>query len=313
MGEYENAEKDYMAGMKYKDIAEKYEVSINTVKSWKKRYGWERKKGAHKNEKGCTQKMGVQHLETQPAAGMEYDGTRETLQNDDLTAEQQLFCIYYSRTFNATQSYLKAYRCDYVTANVCGPRLLVNVSIKKEIERLKEIKRQQIVADEADMVELQMRIAFADMGDYLSFGMEKVPVMSMYGPVQVKNKETGEKEILMQDMDVVRLNESSRVDTQLIQEVKQGKSGVSVKLADKQKAMDWLTKYFLMHPTDKNRAEFEKRRAENEAKRAEERDNNIDNILKNMETIAEVLSTPVVNRNIEDFEEMQADEQTGTI
>lgn len=42
------AEADYMSGMKYKDIAEKYETTLNTVKSWKKRYGWDRK--------GCTQK-----------------------------------------------------------------------------------------------------------------------------------------------------------------------------------------------------------------------------------------------------------------
>lgn len=37
------------------------------------------------------------------------DGTKETLQNYGLTPEQQMFCIYYSRTFNATQSYLNAY------------------------------------------------------------------------------------------------------------------------------------------------------------------------------------------------------------
>lgn len=43
---YEQAENDYMTGMKYKDIALKYGVSINTVKSWKKRYEWERK-GVH--------------------------------------------------------------------------------------------------------------------------------------------------------------------------------------------------------------------------------------------------------------------------
>lgn len=39
---YEKAEKDYILGMKYKDIAAKYEVSENTVKSWKRRYGWTR-------------------------------------------------------------------------------------------------------------------------------------------------------------------------------------------------------------------------------------------------------------------------------
>ena len=50
------AEKDYMAGMKYKDIAAKYGATLNTVKSWKVRYGWN-KKGVHtKSEKVCTQK-----------------------------------------------------------------------------------------------------------------------------------------------------------------------------------------------------------------------------------------------------------------
>ena len=54
---YEKAEKDYMDGMKYKDIAEKYGTTINTVKSWKKRYSWNRDKVAPNTEKVCTQKM----------------------------------------------------------------------------------------------------------------------------------------------------------------------------------------------------------------------------------------------------------------
>ena len=43
-----------MAGMKYKEIAEKYGVTLNTVKSWKTRYKWSkdgRKRCAHKNQK----------------------------------------------------------------------------------------------------------------------------------------------------------------------------------------------------------------------------------------------------------------------
>ena len=51
---YELAELDYKSGMKYKDIAEKYNVSLNTVKSWKTRY-WG--KGADK--KVCTQKKSM--------------------------------------------------------------------------------------------------------------------------------------------------------------------------------------------------------------------------------------------------------------
>lgn len=291
MENYEKAEVDYMAGMKYKDIADKYETTINTVKSWKKRYGWNRKECAHKTEKGCTQKK-----KSAPAPIERIDdGTRETLQNGELSPEQQMFCIYYSRTFNATQSYLNAYRCDYITANTNGPRLLVNARVRAEIDRLKEIKRQQIIAGAEDIVELQMRIAFGDIGDYVSFGRERVPVMAMYGPVKVENEATGEKETLTQDINVVRLNESDQVDTQIIQEVKQGRNGVSVKLADKQKAMDWLAKHFLMHPDDKYKAEFDR-------KRAEVNDNTGEEILKNMQTIADILQYPAHNRSIADFE-----------
>lgn len=56
----QQAETDYMSGMKYKEIAEKYDVTINTVKSWKTRYQWSRgdKKGVHtKKKKVCTQKQ----------------------------------------------------------------------------------------------------------------------------------------------------------------------------------------------------------------------------------------------------------------
>ncbi|PEI49932.1 phage terminase small subunit [Bacillus toyonensis] len=53
---HELAQEDYMQGMKYKDIAEKHDVSVNTVKSWKTRYKWDRK-GVHTNdEKVRTQK-----------------------------------------------------------------------------------------------------------------------------------------------------------------------------------------------------------------------------------------------------------------
>ena len=171
-----------------------------------------------------------------------------------------MFCIYYSRTFNAAQSYQKAYGCSYDSALRAGPRLMGNVVVRAEIERLKEIKRQQIVTSTEDVVELQMRIAFADIGNYMSFGRENVQVMGAFGPV----KDPDTKQYLTKEVNTVRLSDSNNVDTQIIQEVKQGKDGVSIKLADKQKAFDWLTKYFLMHPESKYRAEYEKRRAEKE-------------------------------------------------
>lgn len=50
----DKAKEDYLNGMKYKDLAEKYDVSINTVKSWVNRNGWAKfKKGCTQNKKGA--------------------------------------------------------------------------------------------------------------------------------------------------------------------------------------------------------------------------------------------------------------------
>ena len=262
----------YKQGMKLVDIAAQLGCSPATVRTWKNRNKWD-EGGNETFQKKHETKRNVSTKKKKVEISVE-DGTRETLQNDALTPEQQMFCIYYSRTFNATQSYINAYGCQYSTALTNGPALLGNTRIKNEIERLKEIKRQQIVASADDIVELQMRIAFADAGNYATFGNNGI--------------------------NWVHIANSDAVDTQIIQEIKEGQTGVSIKLADKQKAIDWLTKYFLMHPESKYRAEYER-------KRAEVKDNSGEEILKNMQTIADILKNPVANRRIEDFEE-KADE-----
>jgi phage terminase small subunit len=267
----------YKQGKKLVDIATELGVPPGTVRRWKSTYGWDSERSELKSERSDKKRA-----EKKPVVD---DGTKGTLQNNDLTPEQQMFCIYYSRTFNAAQSYQKAYGCSYQTAMVNGCLLLRNTKVRAEIERLKELKRQQIVTGTEDIVELQMRIAFADIGNYLSFGQK-----------EITDPDTDETYMIS----TVDLRESKDTDTQLIQEVKRGKDGVSVKLADKQKAIDWLTKYFLMHPESKYKAEYER-------KRAEVKDNAGEEILKNMQTIADILKNPVANRRIEDFEE-KADE-----
>ena len=50
------AKKDYFNGKKQKDICEKYNIPINTLKSWIKRYKWseeKKNKGAPKNKRGA--------------------------------------------------------------------------------------------------------------------------------------------------------------------------------------------------------------------------------------------------------------------
>ena len=36
----EQIKKDYLSGISPKKLAEKYDISLNTIKSWIKRYGW---------------------------------------------------------------------------------------------------------------------------------------------------------------------------------------------------------------------------------------------------------------------------------
>lgn len=270
----------YKGGMKLVDIADQLNCSAATIRTWKNRYRWDDNESETFQKKSET-KRNVSKKKNRSETAID-DGTRETLQNDDLTPEQQMFCVYYSRTFNATQSYINAYGCRYSTALTNGPALLGNTRIKKEIERLKEIKRQQIVTGTEDIVELQMRIAFGDIGNVVEFGREEI---------ETKDGRTVE-------INSLRAKESSEVDTQLIKSITEGQNGLTVVMKDEQRAIDWLTKYFLMHPDDKYKAEFDK-------KRAEVKDDSAEQILENMQTITDILRHPVANRSIDDFEEVQ--------
>ncbi|MBY1348781.1 phage terminase small subunit [Clostridioides difficile] len=51
----EKVKQDYLKGMKQKEISAKYDVSLNTLKSWIKRYNWssEKKKSAPKSKRGA--------------------------------------------------------------------------------------------------------------------------------------------------------------------------------------------------------------------------------------------------------------------
>lgn len=214
---------DYQNGMKYKDIAAKHDVSINTVKSWKSR-----KWNAPPEKKGATKKEKVAHKkEVQPV-----------IDNDDLTEQQKLFCLYYLECFNATKAYQKAYQCDYRTAHANSYRMMANDGIKSELHRLKAEMQQDVFLDVKDLMLEYIKQAFADITDFTEFGKREVPVMGMFGPVK---DEDGRE--LMKEINYVDFKESTEVDGKLIKEVKVGKDGVSVKLYDKQKAMSELMKY----------------------------------------------------------------------
>lgn len=252
---------DYLKGMKYKEIAEKYGVTINTVKSWKTRYKWtkDQQKSMHtKSEKVCTQKVDENTTKKEAIA----EAVEQVTENIELTDKQRLFCILYVKCFNATKAYQKAYGVDYNTAASIGYRLLENDGVKKEIKRLKKNRLNREMLDESDIFQKYMDIAFADITDYVEFRRETVPVMGAFGPVEVKD-DKGKKTKLMQEVNVVRFRASENVDGTLIAEVKQGKDGASIKLPDKLKALDWLSKHMDM-ATEEQKARIAALRAKTE-------------------------------------------------
>lgn len=220
-------------GMKLVEIANTLSVSEGTVRSWKSRYKWD-------NATLQKKKRNVaKHKEVKKEAIA--DEVIQVIENPELTDKQRLFCLYYVRCFNATKAYQKAYECDYRTAQSNGYKLLTNTYIKSEILHLKQNRLNRGFLSEEDIFQKYIDIAFSDITDYVSFGREAVPVMGAFGPVQVKDEETGEKKTLMREVNTVKFRESGTVDGSLISEAKQGKDGASIKLLDKMKALQWLT------------------------------------------------------------------------
>lgn len=237
----EKAREMYLAGSKLKDIAKELGVPEGTVRSWKNRYEWECNVANKKRNVANKTKRRKKAVA---------DEVEAVLQNTDLTDKQQLFCIYYIRSFNATKAYQKAYDCDYNSAMQNGSRMLRNDKVKEEILRLKQDRLNREFLNESDIFQKYMDIAYADITDYLEFGTEEVPVISMHGPVKVTDPNTGEEKQLTKIVNRVRFKDSAQLDGTILAEVKQGKDGASIKLADRMKALQWLSDHMDMATTE---------------------------------------------------------------
>lgn len=242
----------------FKALAEKHNVAEGTVKSRRSREKWSREKDATKSKEVATisKKMQPKKEIKEPV-----------VESDNLTEKQRLFCIYYIKYFNATKAYQKAYKCDYETAMASGSRLLRNVKISTEIDRMKEEQTNELKLDVRDVLQKYIDIAFADITDFVIFGSREVVERDSYSGEPMVN-EHGEP--VMTYVSYVDLVDSEEVDGTILTEVKQGREGISVKLADKMKALEMLSKYLdLLSENDKKRLQEEKIKAETAKAKAE--------------------------------------------
>ena len=238
---YEQAKEMYLRGLKLVEISKNLEIPEGTVRRWKSTHNWDSERSDKKSERSDKKK--IKKIET------ENDFSEQVAvlcENSDLSDKQRLFCCLYIKYFNATKAYQKAYQCGYETALVAGPRLLGNVRIKNEIQRLKQNRLNKEMLAAEDIFQKYMDIAFADITDYVEFGREKVQVMGAFGPLYEKDENTGGKIPITKEVNVVRFVNSKLVDGTIISEVKQGKDGASIKLADRMKALQWLSDHLDM-------------------------------------------------------------------
>lgn len=215
----EQAKAMYLKGRKLIDIAKALDLPEGTVRSWKNRYKWD-----------CNvanEKRNVAKAKTKRKRKVA-DEVRQVIENPDLTDKQRLFCVLYIRCFNAAKAYQKAYECSYETALTNGPALLGNTRIKAEIEGLKLHRLNREMLDEHDIFQKYIDIAFADITDFVEFDQEQINVKG-----------------------------NTEVDGTLISEIKQGRNGLSIKLLDRMKALQWLSDHMDL-ATEEQRLRIEK-------------------------------------------------------
>lgn len=243
MTNWETIRKEYeQSDITMKDLAEKHDVKTSTLRSRKSREKWTRGSppSETENKNVATQRNKKKSVATQKAV-------KELSENRKLTEKQKQFCLLYLQYFNATKAYKEAYECDYSTAHSASYRLLANVGIKNELARLKEEQMKELYVDSLDIKREWVKQAFADMTDFVEFKTIRDKVMEEMG----FDEETGEPMLVEKERaySQVLLKHSEEVDGSLIQEVKQGRDGISLKLYDKQKAMQELMK-FMADPED---------------------------------------------------------------
>lgn len=242
----------YKQGLKLVEIASQLGIAEGTVRSWKNRYKWDGDNATlQKNKRNVAKNNKSPRKNKKSPVAHEVESV---MKNTELTDKQQLFCIYYIRCFNATKAYQKAYGCNYTTAMSEGSKHLRNPKIKEEIFRLKQERLNREFLSESDIFQKYMDIAFADITDYVEFGNGSF-----------NDPETGEEV----SYSFVNLKDSKTVDGTIVSEVSKGREGAKIKLADRMKALQWLTDHMDL-ATDKQKAEIALLRAKVQTDDSEE-------------------------------------------
>ncbi|MDC2867573.1 terminase small subunit [Bacillus sp. BP-3] len=231
------------------DIAAELNLMPSQIRKWKSQDKWDEQI----NGNVTIAKRSVTNVKNPKTKAK----LKEMLDDEELTEKERLFCLYYVKYFNGTQAALRAgYTKE--SAHVQASRLLRRERVASYIKELKGELVENVFVEAMDVLKEYIKIAFADITNYLNFGQREITVKDEDG-----NEET-------RVVNFVDLYEADMVDGSIITEVKQGRDGISVKLADKMKALDKLAQYFDLVPDNfKRQIEEERHRMQQEVQKVQ--------------------------------------------
>lgn len=236
--------------MTYRELEEMFGVKANTIRSRRNREKWSRDTAKRDvmNPIRRPEEIAREEEEIEEFRG---EDVEKDINPNKLSEPRRLFCLYYMKYFNATKAYQKAYGCAYRTALNGGYRLLNTKEVREELDRLRKIHTTELMLDARMVLQKYIDIAFADITDFVEFGQNEIEEINESGEVVTRGR------------NYVNFKSSDMVDGTLISEIKQGREGASIKLADRMKALDILTKYFdLLSDKDQQRLQQEKLKLE---------------------------------------------------
>ncbi|AFQ20018.1 terminase small subunit [Bacillus thuringiensis] len=233
------------------DIAAELNLKPSQIRKWKSQDKWDEQM----NGNVTIAKRSVTNVKNPKTK----EKLKEILEDEELTEKERLFCLYYVKYFNGTQAALKAgYSKD--GAHVQASRLLRRERVASYIKELKGELVENVFVEAMDVLKEYIKIAFADITNYVTFGQREVELEpEERTTVDEEGKEVTEFITETRMMNFIDLAESDMVDGSIITEVKQGRDGISIKLADKMKALDKLSLYFDLFPDNFKRKVDEER------------------------------------------------------
>lgn len=256
--DYEPIRKEFeTTNLTLQELADKYGVKFNTLKSKKARDKWKRNpavekvKTKHKSTKKRAalkqvasvkekkEKKGAKKGASDATHEMQKGAKKDEPLIDGLKEWEWGFCYEYIQHHNATKAYMAVRETTYGAARTLSAQLLAKVRIREVIRAMKdEMYSNSIIRVEDIKRELE-KIIFVDYNDLVKYGSdERIYLDEATGlPMLDENEDRMtyvNSYLSFKDMD--------RIDGSIIQEVRMGRDGPVIKTYDKVKAMQlWLT------------------------------------------------------------------------